>query len=85
MKTRIKTGDTVKIISGSNKGKTGKVLRVAPAQNKAFIEGIGNRTRHLRPTQLQKGGKKDIQTGIHISNLKLEKAAEKPAAKKEKK
>ena len=68
---RIKTGDIVKIISGNNKGKTGKVIKISPADSLAFIEGIGNRTRHMRPTQYQKGGKKDIQSGIHLSNLKL--------------
>ncbi|MCL1839506.1 50S ribosomal protein L24 [Candidatus Saccharibacteria bacterium] len=81
MKTTIKTGDTVKIITGNNKGKTGKVVKVSPTDKLAFIEGIGNRTRHMRPTQHQKGGKKDIHVGIHLSNLKLEK----PADKKEKK
>lgn len=68
---RIHTGDTVKIIAGDHKGKTGKVVKVSAANQLAFIEGIGMRTRHLRPTQNQKGGKKDIHTGIHLSNLKL--------------
>ena len=81
MKTQIKTGDMVKIIAGSNKGKTGKVVKVAPADKLVFIEGIGNRTRHMKPTQYQKGGKKDIHSGIHVSNLKLEKRADKKEAK----
>ena len=68
---RLKTGDTVKIISGKNKGQTGKITKISPADSLAFIEGIGNRTRHLRQTSMQKAGKKDIQTGIHLSNLKL--------------
>jgi len=81
MKTTIHSGDTVKIISGEDKGKSAKVLKVAPKQHKAFLEGIGIRTRHMRPTQYQKGGKKDIHIGIHLSNLKLEKAAEKSTKK----
>jgi len=82
MKTRIKTGDTVKIISGSHKGKTGKVVKVAPASQLGFVEGIGNRTRHLRPTSTQKGGKKDIHVGIHLSKLAIiEKTEEKPKQK----
>lgn len=68
---RIKTGDLVKIIAGDNKGKTGKVVKISPQDNLAFIEGIGTRTRHMRPTQHQKGGKKDIHVGINMSNLKL--------------
>jgi large subunit ribosomal protein L24 len=71
MKTRIKTGDKVQIISGGNKGKTGAVVKVSAADSMVFIEGIGKRTRHMRPTQYQKGGKKEIQSGIHISNVKL--------------
>jgi len=81
MKQHIKTGDTVKIITGSHKGKTGKVLKVAPAENKVFVEGIGSRTRHMKATQFQKAGKKDIHTGIHISNLRLEKGKTQPKNK----
>jgi len=71
MKRQIKTGDTVKIISGKAKGQTGQVVKVAPADKLAFVEGIGKRTRHLKPTQHQKGGKKDIHVGIHVSNLSV--------------
>ena len=71
MGVRIKTGDTVKIISGANKGTTGKVTKVVPSENKVFIEGVGNRTRHMRPTTYRQGGKKDIQVGIDASNVAL--------------
>ncbi|GHU79207.1 50S ribosomal protein L24 [Clostridia bacterium] len=69
---RIKTGDLVKVISGSNKGKIGKVVSVLPKENKATIEGLGLVTRHIKPSQLNpKGGKKDIHVGIDLSKLKL--------------
>ena len=71
MGTRIKTGDLVKIISGNAKGTTGKITKVLPREGLAFVEGVGQRTRHLRPTPYQKGGKKDIQTGIALSKLAL--------------
>lgn len=71
MGVRIKVGDTVKIISGSNKGATGKVTKVAPSENKVFIEGIGNRTRHMRRSAYRQAGKKDIQVGIDASNVAL--------------
>ena len=71
MGIRIKTGDTVKIISGANKGQTGKVTKVMPAEGKVLIEGIGNRTRHMRPTMYRQGGKKDIQVGIDASKVAL--------------
>ncbi len=84
MAKSLKTGDTVKIIAGSNKGKSGKIVKVDRENQKAMIEGIGNITRHLRATQFNpRGGKKDIHVGIDLSNLKLEKAAEaKKATKK---
>ncbi len=71
MGTRIKTGDTVKIISGADKGKTGKVTKFLPSENKVLIEGIGNRTRHMRPNMYRAGGKKDIQVGIDASKVAL--------------
>ncbi|MBR3257166.1 KOW motif-containing protein [Candidatus Saccharibacteria bacterium] len=73
MKSSIKTGDTVKIIAGANKGKSGKVLKVDREKNLAMIEGIGVRERHIRASYLNpKGGKKEIHVGINISNLKKE-------------
>ena len=71
MGVRIKTGDTVKIISGADKGKTGKVTKVLPAENKVFIEGIGNRERHMRPNMYRRGGKKEIQVGIDAGKVAL--------------
>ena len=58
MTQRIHKDDTVKIIAGANKGTTGKVLAVLPQQNAALVEGIGVKTRHIRPNQLNpRGGK----------------------------
>jgi large subunit ribosomal protein L24 len=69
---RIKTGDTVKLISGSNKGTTGKVMRVLPKENAALVEGIGTRERHVKPNRLNpKGGKKQIQVPVSLSKLAL--------------
>jgi len=69
---RIKTGDMVKVISGSNKGTTGKVVKVLPQEGKALVEGIGNKVRHVRPTMLNpRGGKKDIHVPIDLSKLAL--------------
>lgn len=73
MKQNIKTGDTVTIIAGDNKGKSGKVVKMDLKNHQAMIEGIGVRERHLRATQFNpKGGKKDIHIGIDLSNLKKE-------------
>ena len=73
MKQNIKTGDTVTIIAGDNKGKSGTVVKMDLKNHQAMIEGIGVRERHLRATQFNpKGGKKDIHVGIDLSNLKKE-------------
>lgn len=70
--SRIRTGDTVKIVSGDNKGTTGKVTRVLKSKNAALIEGVGTRTRKVKPTQLNpRGGTKDIQVPVPLSKLAL--------------
>ncbi|MDR2063230.1 MAG: 50S ribosomal protein L24 [Candidatus Nomurabacteria bacterium] len=66
---RIKTGDLVKIISGTNKGEVKKVLKVLPKEQRAVLDGIGVRERHVKPTRFNKGGKKEIHVGIHLSKL----------------
>ena len=72
MAQRIHTGDTVKIISGANKGTTGKVLAVYPSSNSALIEGVGLGHRHIKPNQLNpRGGKKDIHVPVSLSKLAL--------------
>ena len=73
MARNLKTGDKVKVISGANKGKAGKIVKMDVKGHKAFVEGIGVRERHMKATQLNpKGGKKTIHQGIDLSNLKKE-------------
>ncbi len=72
MANRIQKNDLVKIISGSKKGTTGKVLGVLPKKNAALIEGIGVRHRKLKPTQLNpRGGTKDIHVPVPLNKLAL--------------
>jgi len=68
----IKSGDTVYIISGKEKGKTGKVLKVMNGKNKAIIEKLNISKKHTKPTQKNPtGGINDIEMGIHVSNMLL--------------
>ena len=70
MATRIRKDDLVKIIAGSNKGVTGKVLSVTPAG--VLVEGVGLKTRHVKPSQLNpRGGKKDIHVATPLHKLAL--------------
>lgn len=78
MAQHLKTGDTVKIISGSHKGESGKIVKIDRLGHKAMIENIGVRERHMRANQFRQGGKKTIHLGIDLSNLKLVESA-KPA------
>lgn len=79
MTSRIRKDDTVKIISGDLKGTTGKVLAVVPRKNAALIEGVGIKSRKVKPSQLNpRGGTKDIHVPTPLHKLALvtdEKAA----------
>ena len=71
---RIKTDDTVVVIAGKDKGKTGRVLRVDPKNERVFVEGLNIVKRHQRPV----AGRPNMQVGviekegpIHVSNVAL--------------
>jgi large subunit ribosomal protein L24 len=69
---KIKKGDTVLVISGNDRGKTGKVLKVFPNKGRAVVEGVNFIKRHTRQTQrVQKGGIIEKEGSIHVSNLML--------------
>ena len=79
MAQNLKSGDIVKVISGSEKGKSAKIVSIDKKAGKACLEGIGLVERHMKATYYNpKGGKKTIHVGIDLSNLKLEKAADAP-------
>ncbi len=75
MPARIRTDDEVIVISGKDRGKTGKVLRVDPKKEKVFVEGLNIIKRHQRPTQTaagqQAGGVIEREGPIHVSNVML--------------
>jgi large subunit ribosomal protein L24 len=70
MARHIKTGDQVMVISGANKGKTGRVLRILTDKEKVVVEGVNRVWKHVRPSQQnQKGGRIQKDAPIHISNV----------------
>lgn len=72
MAQRIQKGDVVKIVSGSKKGVTGKVLAVLTKKNAALVEGVGTKHRHVKPSQLNpRGGSKDIHVPTPLHKLAL--------------
>ncbi|MBI4228342.1 MAG: 50S ribosomal protein L24 [Deltaproteobacteria bacterium] len=71
-KFHIKTGDTVYVTAGKEKGKTGKVIKILRKEGMAIVEKLNIVKRHSRPSQKNPtGGISEKESGIHISNLML--------------
>jgi len=77
---KIRSGDHVKVIGGKDRGKSGRVLRVEPAKERVYVEGLNMVKRHTRPqpsaasssaTAAQLGGVIEREGPIHISNVML--------------
>ena len=69
---KIIKGDTVKVISGKDIGKEGKVLKVLPKKNQVLVEGINIVKKHQKPQgQTMQGGVIDKTMPIHISNVAI--------------
>src|SRR2546423_11190745 len=70
MASKIKKGDTVVVITGSDKGKQGKVLRILVDKNRVVVEGINRVWKHVRPSQrYPQGGRIQKDAPIHMSNV----------------
>ncbi|MEP0861371.1 MAG: 50S ribosomal protein L24 [Ignavibacterium sp.] len=69
---KIKKNDTVMVIAGNDRGKTGKVLKVFPKESRVIVEGINLRKRHTKPSQKNpQGGILEKEAPIHISNVMI--------------
>ncbi|WP_424980997.1 50S ribosomal protein L24 [Maritalea sp. S77] len=71
MAAKIKKGDKVIVLTGRDKGKTGEVLRIAPAENRAVVQGVNLVKRHQRASQTSEGGILNKEAPIHLSNIAL--------------
>jgi large subunit ribosomal protein L24 len=67
--SNIRKGDKVIVISGSDKGKQGSVLKVFPKENRALVQGVNIVKRHQRQTQSQQAGIVTKESPIHLSNI----------------
>lgn len=84
---KIKVGDNVQVITGSNKGKEGKVLKVFRKEGRVIIDGVNIVKKHIKPNRTnESGGILEVEAPIHISNVKVldKKEAKKEAKKVEK-
>ena len=69
---RLKVGDTVAVIAGSEKGKTGTITKILKGDEKIVVEGLNMVTKHQKPNaRNQEGGKVQQEAPIHASNLML--------------
>jgi len=72
-KFHIKRNDLVVVISGSHKGKAGKVLEILPAKSRARVEGVAMMKRHLKKSEKHpQGAISELEGSVHISNLMLQ-------------
>ena len=78
MGLKIRRDDMVKVITGKDKGKTGRVLRVEPKKNRVFVEGMNIQKRHQKPRSIRDaqraeavGGVIEKEGPINISNVML--------------
>jgi large subunit ribosomal protein L24 len=69
---KIKKGDTVVVLSGKDKGKTGEVVRAMPKESKVLVAGVNVATRHRKPTQLNpQGGLERKEAALHVSKVAI--------------
>ena len=69
---RIKKGDTVKVLSGNDKGKTGEVLEIIPKLQKVIVKGVNIRKKHVKPRkQGEEGGIISVECSIHSSKVNV--------------
>jgi len=69
-KYHVRKGDMVAVISGNDKGKQGKILRVVTESDRVVVEGVNIRTKHEKPNQANpQGARVKIELPIHISNV----------------
>jgi large subunit ribosomal protein L24 len=75
-RVHVKTGDTVRVIAGDDKGKTGVVKAVMTDRNRVVVEGVAMVAKHQKPSAANpQGGIIRQEASIHASNVKVEQAA----------
>ncbi|WP_413166636.1 50S ribosomal protein L24 [Capilliphycus salinus ALCB114379] len=81
-KMHVKTGDTVQVIAGKDKGKIGEVIRAIPKLSKVVVKDVNIRTKHVKPQQEGESGKIiTFEAPIHSSNVMLYSTKEKVASR----
>ena len=77
---KIKKGDTVVVLSGKDKGRTGEVVRAMPKQGKVIVSGVNVHARHRKPSQTNpQGGIDRKEAPLHVSKVAIATADGKPS------
>lgn len=67
---KLRVGDTVQIIAGSDKGKTGEIIQILRKEDRVIVEGVNMVTKHIKPSQADpEGGIVTREAPIHVSNV----------------
>jgi large subunit ribosomal protein L24 len=71
-KPKIRKGDMVRVLTGKDRGKTGKVMAVLPADNRVLVEAVNMVKKHVRPKRAgEKGQRVSVAAPLHISNVQI--------------
>lgn len=82
---KVKVGDNVKVLTGKDKGKEGKVLFTLRKKDRVVVEGVNIVKKHMKPSRMNEtGGILEVEHPIHVSNVKVIAANDKKEAKKAK-
>ncbi|MBM3517063.1 MAG: 50S ribosomal protein L24 [Alphaproteobacteria bacterium] len=68
---RLRRGDTVVVLTGREKGKRGKIMRVDRSERRVVVQGVNIVKRHTRPSAAQPGGIVEKEAALHLSNVAL--------------
>lgn len=71
MAAKLKKGDRVIVLAGKDKGKSGEIVQVLPAEERVIVRGVNLVKRHQRQTQAQEGGIITKEAAIHVSNVAI--------------
>ena len=67
---KLRVGDTVQVVAGSDKGKTGEIIQILRKEDRVIVEGINMVTKHIKPSQADpEGGIVTREAPIHVSNV----------------
>lgn len=70
-KFKVKKGDTVVVLTGKDKGKTGEIKKVLTEDMKVIVQGVNIQTKHRKPSAAGAGGLDKVEAPIHVSNVAL--------------